>query len=312
MKELISIIIPVYNRESYVIETLNSINKQTYTTWECILVDDGSTDQSIDLINKFIKDKPKYKLYRRPKSKIKGANSCRNFGFSKSSGSLVKFFDSDDLMTPDHLELCRNAIFAYEKDFVVSDSINFYNNEFRGKPYEFDRRSSQLNMINFAMYRVAWITDDLLLKRELAEKLRFKEGIEDNASEYHYNLKLLGLTLNGLLLPEVNTYRRIHDSNMINTTLKRNIDQILAENKFTALEYVEDLSTAELQRWFLSGYIQLSFKLTLSKKWPKYTWRSIPYLARYYSFFKAGVYPLALVTGYLFGKGYNVVKYIRS
>ena len=312
MKELISIIIPVYNRELYVIETLNSIYKQTYTTWECILVDDGSTDQSVKVINEFIKDKPKYQLYRRPQSKSKGANTCRNYGFSKSSGSLIKFFDSDDLMAADHLEICRNALFNYERDFVVSDSINFYGNEFRGKPYEFDRGRAQLNMTNFAMYKVAWITDDLLLRRELAEKLRFKEGIADNASEYHYNLRLLGLTQNGLLLQEVNTYRRIHGSNMINTTLKKNIDQILAENKFTALEYVDDLSAAELQRWFISGYIQLSFKQTLSKKWPKYTWRSIPYLAKYYSVFKAGLYPFALVSGFLFGKGYNVVKYIRT
>lgn len=101
---LVSIIIPVFNREELIAETINSVLDQTYTNWECIVVDDGSTDQSQEVLEKYCENDSRMKYYQRPDFKIKGASSCRNYGFEKSKGEFIQFLDSDDLLSKNKLE----------------------------------------------------------------------------------------------------------------------------------------------------------------------------------------------------------------
>ena len=78
---LVSIIIPSYNRAKLLEETLDSILAQTWKNWECIVVDDGSTDSTEELLKmKYLNDK-RFTWYRRPQDVPKGANACRNYGF---------------------------------------------------------------------------------------------------------------------------------------------------------------------------------------------------------------------------------------
>jgi len=93
---IISIIIPVFNRAHLIRETLDSISLQTYQNWECIVVDDGSTDNIEDVLREFIKKDSRFQYHKRPEGKIKGPNSCRNYGFEKSKGLWINWFDSDD------------------------------------------------------------------------------------------------------------------------------------------------------------------------------------------------------------------------
>ncbi|MFT5892137.1 MAG: glycosyltransferase involved in cell wall biosynthesis, partial [Dokdonia sp.] len=99
----ISIIIPAYNREAIIGETLRSIQKQTFTNWECIVVDDGSSDATFQVVTAFAKADSRIKLHKRPEQLLKGANACRNYGFEMSEGAYVNWFDSDDLMLETHL-----------------------------------------------------------------------------------------------------------------------------------------------------------------------------------------------------------------
>ena len=107
---LVSIIIATYNREDYIIETLESIKLQTYTKWECIIVDDSSTDNSEEKVRAFIQDDFRFLYVKRPPELKRGANTCRNFGYTLSSGVYIKFFDSDDLMLSNHLEVLVSEI----------------------------------------------------------------------------------------------------------------------------------------------------------------------------------------------------------
>ncbi|WP_296386325.1 glycosyltransferase family A protein [Winogradskyella sp.] len=100
---LISVIIPTYNRAHLLPETLASIESQTYKNWECIIVDDGSTDNTEEII--LSHSDSRFVFYKRPKERQKGANACRNYGFKKSNGEYINWFDSDDLMHPDFLKL---------------------------------------------------------------------------------------------------------------------------------------------------------------------------------------------------------------
>lgn len=114
---MVSIIIPIYNRAHLIEETINSIIAQSYTDWECIIIDDGSTDNTVKRLKALIKNDNRFRLFERPKTSTKGPSSCRNYGFSKIKGDFIQFFDSDDIMHPDHLNLKMETI--KNKDLVV-------------------------------------------------------------------------------------------------------------------------------------------------------------------------------------------------
>lgn len=126
MKPLISIIIPTFNRADLISETLESIIAQTYTNWECIVIDDGSTDATNLILSNFEKKDNRIKYFRRPENKMKGPSSSRNYGFELCLGEFVQFFDSDDIMHPKHLQYKIENI--GDADFIVCKHKEF--NEF--------------------------------------------------------------------------------------------------------------------------------------------------------------------------------------
>jgi glycosyltransferase involved in cell wall biosynthesis len=94
---------------------------QTYTNWECIIVDDGSTDNTDEVVNEYVKNDNRFKYYHRPKEHLAGGNGARNFGFKMSKGEYVNWFDSDDLMLPEKLEFKLKALLNNDVDFVVCE-----------------------------------------------------------------------------------------------------------------------------------------------------------------------------------------------
>ena len=98
-----SVIIPSFNREEFVEETLQSLINQTAPHWECIVVDDGSTDNSLDIISSYARDDQRFKLFKRERGP-KGACTCRNIGVEKSCGEYLIFLDTDDLLAPHCIE----------------------------------------------------------------------------------------------------------------------------------------------------------------------------------------------------------------
>jgi glycosyltransferase involved in cell wall biosynthesis len=101
---LVSIIIPTYNRAFLISETLDSIISQTYENWECIIVDDGSDDNTEETVYVYLQKDNRFRYYQRPVNLPKGGNSCRNYGFELSKGAYIKWFDSDDIMFSNFLE----------------------------------------------------------------------------------------------------------------------------------------------------------------------------------------------------------------
>lgn len=101
---LVSVIIPIFNRAALIKETLVSVMEQTYENWECIIVDDQSTDNTLEVIKTFIKQDTRFILFTRPDSRRKGAGPCRNYALELSQGELIQFLDSDDLLQSNKLE----------------------------------------------------------------------------------------------------------------------------------------------------------------------------------------------------------------
>src|SRR5690606_7161596 len=95
--DFVSIVIPVFNRERLIAETVNSVLKQDYDNWELLLIDDGSTDSTLEIINNFSILDSRIKYFQRSQLP-KGAQTCRNLGIQKATGTYIMFMDSDDLL----------------------------------------------------------------------------------------------------------------------------------------------------------------------------------------------------------------------
>lgn len=125
MPPLVSIIIPLYNREDLVRETLDSVLAQTYPHWECIVVDDRSTDKSFEVAQSYAAKEQRFKVFQRHREP-KGAPTCRNIGLDKAKGEYVIFLDSDDLLADFCLE---RRVEKYKEnpecDFLVFSTLEF-------------------------------------------------------------------------------------------------------------------------------------------------------------------------------------------
>jgi len=112
---LFSIIIPTYNRAHILINTLQSLKNQTFFDWECVVVDDGSTDNTRDVVESICEKDERIKYIYQENAE---RSAARNKGISKASGMYICFLDSDDMYKDDHLKVLYDAI--SDKKFPIA------------------------------------------------------------------------------------------------------------------------------------------------------------------------------------------------
>ena len=127
--DLVSIVVPVYNAARFLEKTIASVQNQTYTNWELILVDDHSTDNSVEIIQKYLKDDKRIKLFKNSVNSY--AAVTRNKGIDESKGRYIAFLDADDLWVPTKLE--KQVRFMQQKDCAFSFTGYEFADE-NGKP----------------------------------------------------------------------------------------------------------------------------------------------------------------------------------
>ncbi|MCR5421748.1 MAG: glycosyltransferase family 2 protein [Lachnospiraceae bacterium] len=117
---LVSVVVPVYNAEKWIEDTILSVKSQTYKDWELLLVDDRSVDNSVKVINSFLQDNIRLIRYKEDGTALKnqGAAYARNTGIEEARGQYICFIDADDLWSPDKLE--KQLAFMKEKDVAFS------------------------------------------------------------------------------------------------------------------------------------------------------------------------------------------------
>lgn len=193
---LVSIIIPAFNRAGIIKETLDSISNQTYSDWECIVVDDGSNDDTYSVIESFSRKDPRIKGFKRPETKPKGANACRNYGLSLAKGKYVIFFDSDDIMATTCLEQ-RVKLFSEHQD---KDLLVFSMGVFRDATvFEVYPHRKVINLSLEETLEDFILSDTLpwnvcrpIFKTDLIQnKIAFNEKIH-NFQDEEFNIRLLG------------------------------------------------------------------------------------------------------------------------
>lgn len=116
MCKKISIIIPVYNAERFLRRCLDSVLNQSYSNWECIIVDDGSKDSSFAICDEYVKTDSRFKVIHKENG---GVSEARNIGLSQLSGEWVTFVDSDDELTLDALKYFTEGMERYPKASVL-------------------------------------------------------------------------------------------------------------------------------------------------------------------------------------------------
>lgn len=122
-KVKVSVIIPVYNTEKYVREAVESIMHQTIQELEIIIINDGSTDNSLELVKELATKDNRILIYSQTNQ---GLSMARNAGISYACGKYIYFMDSDDILECDALELCYRKCEKEELDFVFFDALSFF------------------------------------------------------------------------------------------------------------------------------------------------------------------------------------------
>ena len=122
-KALISIIVPIYDVENYLRQCLDSIMSQTYQNFECLLINDGSPDNSADICREYVDKDARFRYFEKENG---GVSSARNLGIERSGGAYITFIDSDDWVDSDYLEVLYNALIDENADISVSTYKRFH------------------------------------------------------------------------------------------------------------------------------------------------------------------------------------------
>ncbi|EMS32309.1 Glycosyltransferase [Mariniradius saccharolyticus AK6] len=173
---LVSILIPNYNKAPYLRETLESVIGQTYTDWECIVVDDHSTDESWEILESFTQKDRRIKIFRRPENRKKGGNAARNYAIELAMGEFVAFLDSDDVWRPRRLESAISFLNSQNFEAIFSGAIVLRKNSIQ----KLSSRDIQIgeSVFDFVLSDDVFCpTPSLILKKELAQIVMFDEKL---------------------------------------------------------------------------------------------------------------------------------------
>ena len=205
-----------YNRSHFILETLTSIQNQTYSEWECIIIDDGGTDNTIEVISPVLNADTRFKFLKRPDNYKKGLPGCRNFGIDLAKGDYIIFFDDDDIVHPQNLELCVAELNKKEISFCRYIREVFLNDFDYNFDYSKIYTSFKIDINDIA--RV--VTNDLafnscavMWKKECFENNRFTEHLM-YAEEWELYSRILFSGISGTSIEKTLFYGRKHtDSN---------------------------------------------------------------------------------------------------
>jgi len=181
VQPLVSVIMPAYNSEQYIAESIQSVLQQTYENWELLVVDDGSTDNTSDIVNRFATTEIRIKYIFQQNGRQAKA---RNTGIEKSTGTLIAFLDSDDLWLPDKLERQVTTLVAMNADVVYSNALIIYEPDAAPGATEFPIVAGRVEgkeMLDLLLLQNPMPVQSVLLRMDMFEKA----GPFDESVAYH-------------------------------------------------------------------------------------------------------------------------------
>lgn len=210
--KLVSIIMATYNRAGFIAETLRSIQMQTYENFECLIIDDGGTDNTLDVITPILNKDSRFKFLKRPDNYKKGLPGCRNYGIDLAQGDYIIFFDDDDIVHPQNLELCVKELEQEEFAFCRYERAVF----FKDFDYNFDYSriysSFEITMNDVEKllnHELPFNSCAVMWKRGCFEQNRFVEHLM-YAEEWELYSRILSSGAKGISINKCLFYGRKH------------------------------------------------------------------------------------------------------
>ncbi len=234
-KSLVSIIIPVYNGEKYLVEAIESVINQTYQNWELIIVNDASTDSSKKIASGYLKRDKRIKLINHKKNKYR--SGALNTGIKASNGKYISFLDADDIYFDDkttkQVEFLENRLdihMVYGDMEVFDDNGERYiesSIKFKGNPRDVLLEISEMEItLGTAAFSLLCYKNDpkgipgcsVMIRREVFDKVSFDEQLK-TSQDYDLWFQIIGQGYNLAKFP-ILTYRYRHHSEQ--TTVLKN------------------------------------------------------------------------------------------
>ncbi|MDT0557344.1 glycosyltransferase [Ichthyenterobacterium sp. W332] len=256
---LVSVIIPTFNRAMYITDTLDSIINQTYTNWECLVVDDGSTDNTKELVLKYTEKDYRIKYLKRTKEFSKGSNGSRNYGLSQSKGEYIAFSDDDDFWLKNKLERQIPIFKKYPDVGLVTCDIEYVN-----------RDGLRSGRVICQTGNHGYIFEQILFKNRLSMVTPIlKREVFNKVGEFNTNFSIyedwdywrrVAYYYPFYSVKEVLACYRLHDSN---TMLKVNKNPFEQYYRYRAL-------TKALLEWGDNRFKKSDYKLIARVEWKRY------------------------------------------
>ncbi len=235
----VSIIMATYNRAHLIGETLDSILNQSFEDWECLIIDDGSTDNTKEILRPYLLKDLRLNYYERTKNHKKGLPGGRNQGLELAKGDYIIFFDDDDIVHPDNLKICIEVLSDKDLYFCRYDKEPFgeewkpdtlkQDTGFTSKFVDIDELENVvIGNLPFASCTVLW-------KRECFEDNRFKEELL-YAEEWECYTRILSTGIKGISIDKVLYYNRKHPNS--NTGEFYNFDPVRRTSNLMAINLV--------------------------------------------------------------------------
>lgn len=259
---LISIIVTCYNQAYCIANTLESVRAQTYTHWECIIVDDGSTDTSATVIKAFIKQDERFHYVYQNNT---GVSAARNTGFALAKGDYINFLDGDDTFLPKKLEL---QIKCFEEDKDLYICICDHQHYMAGKDtygyyiYEPLEQNPLSQIIYKWQNGVAFPLHAVLYRRELwsQEEQPYPAGYIGRSEDWIFNILVALKNKKYHFLKEVLCTYHHDDSNYTSEVFNS------ASSAIHAAFYIQSLLPKEFQSNFLEHTIKKSMDRYVESK----------------------------------------------
>lgn len=260
---LVSIIIATYNRAHFIGEALESISRQTYSNWECIIINDGSKDNTETILEPFLESDPRFTYYKRSNRYKKGLPGSRNMGLDLAKGDAIIFFDDDDIVHPENLKINIEILSSNKAKFCRYDKKPFTGSFKLENP---DKNKPSINKVGlddlekmikgelpFASCTVMW-------DRECFESLRFDEELQ-YAEEWELYSRILSIGFEGVTIDKVLYFNRKHPESNTGEFWRNSPKRRGAKVKAVKL-VIENLKKRNLLSSSLTHYfIRLSFFL---------------------------------------------------
>lgn len=249
---LVSIIMPCYNGEKFIKETIESVLAQTYTSWELLIIDDGSKDSSVDIIKNYQQDK-RIKLIQQANA---GSAAARNNGIRNAKGQYIALLDSDDIWFPNFLQ--EQVSFIKNKNTVCVYSaytrIDEDSNEILG-PVKVKKHISLKDMM--AVDQIGCLTG--LYDREKYGKIYLHEELKSLFDDYAYWIDIVKLEDSAYGNPKVLAKYRVRENSMTSNKKKLIIKHYNFYRNYLKEGRIQ--SYISVLQWGIQGFIKYKAKI---------------------------------------------------